>query len=569
MARVRGVAVGGALNAPSLEYPVVMGGCGIAVIITISSLIWCRYFLWIGEVQSVLKHWKKKFQLTEVTYDEVINYASSHARFLPLGESVGTPHLVVDSALTENAKTTFLQRFELLNAYLLRYIPGQTEGKWCMLPSLLETYGVNLPQNSQELIVKKVAFPNEGLIPHEQLGLTPLHPNTHGIFQPGHDITLRLHKTFTLKELNKVLRELDSFMQPLLDHMEMLVFFRLHKSSLFDKYLRHFLKKIAEELHEPQELVSRMSFKDIPFLIPFASSPGSFAPLLSLVPQDSSHSKARDNLMRALANTKQLIKKIMQGTATYSEIVAEDEGMFKGLDIEREFAILHEYGQSGTTCAGLDGVRNMLELFQYTTHVNNIRSVCDQYSTLKNCLQDPKLQELCAIMDDHVRSEDRSRLTPLEAKEKMTKVKEILCLKGKTSSKCLEIFAAMADSAAFFQFVKDKQFYGQQGQAIFRQQYELITAQLQHEEYDESVLNHLLVAFKIITPFMDQGKTFTELMTEVTSLNATHGFKQLNTVNSNITLIRLWFSRAEVGKVSSFCCCFYLRRQIKCVPLHS
>ena len=195
----------------------------------------------------------------------------------------------------------------------------------------------------------------------------------------------------------------------------------------------------------------------------------------------------------------------------------------------------------------------MLELFQYTTHVNNIRSVCGQYK-LKGCLDDPKLKDLCAIMEDHVLSEDRSQLTPLEAKKKMTQVKHILCLGDHTSSKCLEIFAAMADSAAFYQFVRDKQFYGQQGQAIFRQQYELITAQLQHEEYDESVLNHLLVAFKIITPFMDSNKNLTELMQEVTEHNATHGFKQLNTVNSNITLIRLWFSRAEVRGVAYIMC---------------
>ena len=81
----------------------------------------------------------------------------------------------------------------------------------------------------------------------------------------------------------------------------------------------------------------------------------------------------------------------------------------------------------------------------------------------------------------------RSLLTPLQAAEKMKRVKEILCLEGKMSSRCLDVFAAMRDSAAFYQFVRDKQFFGQQGQAIFLQQYQLITAQLQHEEYDEQV----------------------------------------------------------------------------------
>ena len=302
-----------------------------------------RYFEWIGAVQYVLQHWKKKFQHHDVTYDEVINYASSHVRFLPLGESVGSPHLVVESALIESAKTTFLEKFELLNAHLLKYIPGHSEGKWCMLPSLLETYGVVLPQAAQDFIVKKVAFPGEALIYHEQLG-TPLHPNTTGLFKPGLEISLRLHKTVTLRELSKVLRDLEAFQQPLLDHLQMLVFFKLHKSSLFGKYLRHFLKKIAEELQEPQEFMSRISFQDIPFSIPFATSPGSFVLPPSLA-RNNSQTKPRDNLVRGLVSTHILLKKIMFGTATYSEIVAEDEGMLKGLDIEQEFAILHEYGQ--------------------------------------------------------------------------------------------------------------------------------------------------------------------------------------------------------------------------------
>ena len=88
---------------------------------------------------------------------------------------------------------------------------------------------------------------------------------------------------------------------------------------------------------------------------------------------------------------------------------------------------------------------------------------------------------------------------------------------------------------------------GEEGQAMFQQQYQLITAQLQHEEYNETVLNHLYAAFKIIEPFMDTHQNFQQLMSKVTRLDVTNGVKQLQTVNSNITLIQLWFSRAEVS----------------------
>ena len=513
-----------------------------------------RYFEWIANVQRVLKHWNKKFQTEEVHYDEIMDYASHQATLVHLGTTVCAPQLVVDCPRIEYIKTIFRNKFELLNSYLIKYIPGKPNGHWCNLPSLLADYGVALPQTAQDFILKKVSFPGQGLIRPEQLGKVPICPNKDSLFLLGHDLSLRLHKSSTLRELGQVLMELELFQQPLLDHLVMLVFFKLNNSTLFDKCLRFNLKKITDDQHEPKEIFST-NLSEISFSIPF--SPSSFSP------RSVSHAPIlglpMSNLVRALSDTRALVYKIMLGTATYSEIIADDEGMLQCLDIEQEFSILQEYGlqsnMTGNSCEGLDGVRSMLELFQYSTHINNIRSVCEQYKTLEGCCNDPRLMQLTTFMEDHVKSEDRSKLTPLEAMEKMRLVKEILCLWEKKSSKCLNIFAAMSYSAAFYQFVRDKQFYGQQGQVIFRQQYELITAQLQHEEYNESVLNHLLVAFKIITIFMDSKKNFTELMQELMALNVAHGFKELDTVNSNITLIRLWFSKAEVRVELCVCVC--------------
>ena len=93
----------------------------------------------------------------------------------------------------------------------------------------------------------------------------------------------------------------------------------------------------------------------------------------------------------------------------------------------------------------------------------------------------------------------------------------------------------------------EKEFVGVDGQALFNQQYQLVTTQLQHEEYNELVLNHLFAAFRLITPFVDSEQTFSSLMCQVASLGVYDASKQLETVNRNINLIRLWFSRAEVS----------------------
>ena len=111
---------------------------------------------------------------------------------------------------------------------------------------------------------------------------------------------------------------------------------------------------------------------------------------------------------------------------------------------------------------------------------------------------------------------------------------------------CLEIFSVVANSAAFYQFIQERQFVGEKGQVLFQQQYQLITAQLQHDELDDAVLNQLEAAFILMTPFMDREQNFNKLMTQVTKLDISYGEIQLETVNENIALVQQWFSLTKV-----------------------
>ena len=129
----------------------------------------------------------------------------------------------------------------------------------------------------------------------------------------------------------------------------------------------------------------------------------------------------------------------------------------------------------------------------------------------------------------------------------MNIVRMALCLVGVADYSFLNIFAVVANSTVFYQFIQEKQFVGEKGQALFHQQYQLITAQLQHEEYNDNVLNQLKAAFVLMAPFMDREQSFNSLMTQVKQLDTSHGFSQLETINENISLVQLWFSRAEVS----------------------
>ena len=498
-----------------------------------------RYFEWVAGIQRVLQSWKEKICGHNISYDEVFWYATNHYRLVPLANAFRAGSLVISLEDVQDVKNFFLRDFELLNTLLLRYIP---DGKWCSFPALLEEYGVCLPREDQEFLNSKVSFPGSSVqIPEDQLG-SPLNPNISRIFQPSHDICLRLHKSVSLRELSSVMNNLEYFLRPLTkDLILQLIFFKLSKSELFDKYLRNHIQAQSQETQDTQHATPGL---DIPLVTPPVVHPNLVSP--------DSEGLSMSSFTSALKAASNLILKIMLGEATFSEIIMGDRLMLQKLEIEGEFTILSKYvqvaGLPDTHCKGLSGVQSMLELFQYATHIKNIRLACEQYH-LKNCLDDPLLEELTKIMQDHTTEEGMSEMTPLMAIEKMKRVKEILCLEGRASSRCLDLFQAIMDSAAFYQFVRDKQFYGLRGEANFVQQYQLITAQLQHEEYDDQVLNHLYAAFKVISPFVDTEKNFTELMKAVMALNIASGLKQLETVNTNITLIRLWFSRAEVSVI--------------------
>ena len=455
------------------------------------------------KIHTCLESWHSKFLFQSISYDEICLYNSIHEYVFAIGETLCASTLVIKKEEVQSCKVAFLNDFEILNMLLLCYIPNHGSAMWCAFPRLLEEYGVHFPGVIRDFLDRNVNIPDYGCQKPEKQLSRPINPSTSGKFKLGQNVSLKLCNNVTLKELFDCVSRVQDFQNPFAKHLKMFTFFHLKKSKLFDKYLRYYIEK------QPQELVGK---------------------------------DQQQILIDALESTNELISKIIGGTATYSEIITMDESLLEQLEIQNEFRILSDY--IGGITKGLVQVKSMIELFQYTGYIKSIKLACEQYQ-LQACTEDPSMKELIQIMEDNTSEENRFNMTPTIASRKMKKVKEILCLKERTSSKCLDIFAAVTDSAAIHQFVKEKQFYGEKGQEIFLQQYRLITAQLQHESYDEQVLNHLFAAVKVISPFMEP-KSFNDLMTKVTSQNAVSGVKHLETVNKNITLIRLWFSRAEV-----------------------
>ena len=499
-----------------------------------------KFFEWVRRIQQVLFVWQRKVLDGDVNYDDILLYASKQSILLHIGQLVCSRLAIIDSKVIRSSLNDYLVLFEKINAHLIKYIPGNPDAKYCSLPQILQRYGVSFPSK----FTKHLMFPGEKVPPAgEQLLSNPTNPNTSGSFQPPGQVSLQATTALTVNELTAMTEQLDQFIKPILDHMHMLVFFSLHQSEIFNNYV---LLKLREEFSAKKSASSLHPSMRSSVTLPSVQ-------MLSREREEGSKEEgvSLQTLAKALNATRTFLTKLIQGTAKYSEIIAEGgELKLESINIEAEFNTLATFFASAELVPqvksheGLKGILCMLELFQFTSvHIPAIHRVCRQYK-LEGCLKDPSLKKLVMLAEEV--EGNRANLIPLEAVDKMAIVKTSLCLNKPGAHHSLGLFAAVANSAAFFQFVRDKKFDGENGQAAFGQQYQLITAQLQHEEYNENVLNHLIAAYKFILPFMDTKQGFDALMAKVTSLDVSGGLKQLETVNSNITLIRLWFSRSEV-----------------------
>ena len=261
--------------------------------------------------------------------------------------------------------------------------------------------------------------------------------------------------------------------------------------------------------------------------------------------------------LQALKDTQDFLKSILLGEATYGSLCSL--GCFQegigAVDVPRELDILQAFRFPGIDqVKDMGGIKSILQLIQFADYIENIHSVCKQYQ-IHGCLKDEGMQRLLEIHGVLVSEEGKTELNAIRSEKYLAEIRKILDL-TEENRHALGIFAVVKDSADFYKFLKEKNFSGTEGANFFMQQHTLITSHLQHEEYNERVLNHLLVAFRYMSPFLDTEQSLPQLMKEVyrsCGQQAVKGrstdFVQLDTVNKNVHTVRLWFSRAEVSDI--------------------
>ena len=381
----------------------------------------------------------------------------------------------------------------------------------CSVSSALQKFNLRFPESIQKKLNAHVRLPSDQR-PH----------NWRPVRKPllaREEQCVQLSQDLLLSDLSKLVCDLTSFLHPLMSYLDILAFFHERpKAMMFNTYLRNFAKNERDKVENrlKGEICDEYNYL------------GAF--------------------FNALQQTISLVEKIISGKATYGESVIDHELNLSTLDVDSEFTALSECPNLATDHdTGHAGLKCMLKLMQFETqYYDLIVDVCKQYDLDRFC-DDEQLLQVHLIISEVRNKEKFHQLTANVAQEKWQYLEDILKIRNK-NMECLKLFAKIADCVDFYHFLKERKFVGPNCAEVFRSQLRLISQQIECDitDHDMIVMDHLYSSVSFMAPFLDQTQTFEMLMTSVSELDATTGLSQLDTVRSNMHLIHVWFSKAQV-----------------------
>ena len=380
----------------------------------------------------------------------------------------------------------------------------------CSTVTLLSEWGVSFPPNFLSIISDHLTYPGE-----VQVGnvATPT-SSVFRMFHPPENIQLHLKKALPLHQLEELVSGIKDYLAPISDDLRLLVYFQFHPNAVFTTHMTHAMECVQKS-HPPED------------------------------PEETeTNAVSVVQLHKAVRSVNEVLTKMLGGKATYKDITVSGELDLENMDVNNELLVLANspiFG--GKTAEGLKRIGNLLSVLKYLQLVKVISRVCSQYD-LQNCSKDSDLRWLSDRANELESKDKRDRLTPNDATLLLKQVEDHLHV---TDLHVLNIFPAISDSVEFYQFLKENQFTGTEGYAFFKTQFALVKDQLQPEDYNDTVLNHLFVAFEFVSPFLRPKQKFPELMIAVSQLQPENGLTQLDTVRKNMHIIHLWFSRAGVS----------------------
>lgn len=315
--------------------------------------------------------------------------------------------------------------------------------------------------------------------------------------EPMPDIKISDYETLT--------NEIKVFLQPLDSYHNFFSHFHLQKNELFDACIEYY----CSTLRETGQL----------FLV--------------------------EHFVSALKSTKSLLISILNGESKYADIKPIVERLnFKNLNFDLLRSQFRKYPDFAKHKIDLNFM-DMFELLQYKEQLPIVIAVCKKYK-LAGCINSGEFAEINQYAEQLQKDEIVNELTILSASHHLKCLKKFL---SNVTPPRLKIFEVMMDAQEFYTFFVDDEYYKEERKSVFFDEIELITRDMQNEEYNDKILSHLQIAYNFILPFCDAKQNFTQLMNQISSDKFVHGessgFEQLSTVSLNVNLIKLWFLKSK------------------------
>jgi hypothetical protein len=481
-----------------------------------------QYFEWVAGVKDAAGQWKLSVEEGRCTLSELQDYqiiseemkckGSLILQRLDIGSMLPTEQFI-DQKI--NAFEQYSQEFENLLHFDRRV----------SLIGILKEYNVQFPTS---LVIKPLDTPNE-------------------LFKQGSFYVQDDWDLITIQTLSK---ELQDFCAPLAPLKPFLVHFSSRVNSFFDAFYMY-------EKAQVRQVVSSTDFDDV---VHDHELEQSWKMLRH--PQTKQSSISMEAFCNILRATKESLKKLVTGQMPYSVLKNLNlPNGFMDVELRRNFEFVSSYPFEGVTRKVImGGIEEILWLKESKEILKLLSDVCSVYD-LASCLKDRKLEEAVVILKTLNSETEMSVITPAQAHEKLKVLKKNLDLPkdGGTIRKCVLYFKIVLQSHNFAKFLKDRTFYGPAGSRLFSQNVELLTSNLQYEEYQEDVLNNLWIAYEFISPFLNGEIELQDFLNQVyhvcsrrDSGRVQEPFYQLKNVNENIDLIYLWFSEVEGNPLEEF-----------------
>ena len=353
-------------------------------------------------------------------------------------------------------------------------------------------------------------------------------------------ITYRANKSSLLSSLESLKVRLTTFLEPLKDSLDTLVFIEFKNCLIFAKCINYFLKKLSSThllIHQHSQTL-------------FTDS--------SMFTLDCKNRMIQLNT--AVQKAEIVMVSLIEDNARM-DIIADIFNLndLKSIDVSIENKSLQQYYKLKIGHDDFADISKsltaLLELYAVYKHIFALQKTCELFG-LYECLNNPKMIQLIEIANEvdgslkasELESPNTHYITSSDACVKVSTIKNIFGIDDLIDNPCFNLFSLLQHGCALYDFAQERGYNLSNGMETFCQEYQLVTADLLHEDHQEELLAVLLGAMQLTSCFFDELCSLLDLWTRINKIsNVSAATAQLKTVNEEIGLIRIWFNRVSVS----------------------